>query len=75
LFFHGTQLSSNYIRTELEEDKGILDEYRHDFNPPVDVKPARFSLVYEHNNVFPIFIFDGTLLYVPKMLPQNVIIK
>ncbi|XP_022171132.1 piwi-like protein Ago3 [Myzus persicae] len=66
-----TQLSSNYIRIKLEEDKGIY-EYRVDFNPPVDAKSARFFLVNEHRDLFPVKTFDGTLLYVPKMLPQNV---
>ncbi|XP_025198064.1 piwi-like protein Ago3 [Melanaphis sacchari] len=69
--FHMTQLSSNYIRIELEEDKGIY-EYRVDFHPPVDAKPARFFLINEHRDKFPVKIFDGTLLYVPKMLPENV---
>jgi len=73
LFFYRAQLSSNYIRIKLEEDKGIY-EYRVDFNPPVDAKSARFFLVNEHRDLFPVKTFDGTLLYIPKMLPQNVII-
>ncbi|XP_015367176.1 PREDICTED: protein argonaute-3-like [Diuraphis noxia] len=66
-----TQLSSNYIRIKLEEDKGIY-EYRVDFNPPVDAKSARFFLLNEHKDLFPVKTFDGTVLYIPKMLPQNV---
>ncbi|KAL4105103.1 hypothetical protein QTP88_020376 [Uroleucon formosanum] len=69
--YHIAQLSSNYIRIKLEEDKGIY-EYRVDFNPPIDAKSARFFLVNGHRDLFPVKTFDGTLLYVPKMLPQNV---
>ncbi|XP_026821095.1 piwi-like protein Ago3 isoform X2 [Rhopalosiphum maidis] len=69
--FHMTQLSSNYIRIKLEEDKGIY-EYRVDFHPPVDAKSARFFLVNEHRDKFPVKTFDGTLLYLPKMLPDKV---
>jgi len=57
----------------LEENKGIY-EYRVDFDPPVDVKAARFSLLNGHRSMFPVKTFDGTLLYLPTMLPQNVII-
>jgi len=74
LFFIRAQLSSNYIRIKLEEDKGIY-EYRVDFHPPVDAKSARFFLLNEHKYLFPVKTFDGTSLYVPKMLPQNVSIK
>jgi hypothetical protein len=73
LFFFRTQLSSNYIRIKLEEDKGIY-EYRVDFHPPVDAKSARFFLVNEHRDKFPVKTFDGTLLYLPKLLPDKVII-
>jgi len=73
LFFYRAQLSSNYIRIKLEEDKGLY-EYRVDFNPPIDAKFARFFLMNQHKDLFPVKIFDGTLLYVPKKLPQNVII-
>ncbi|XP_029345981.1 piwi-like protein 2 [Acyrthosiphon pisum] len=69
--YHMAQLSSNYIKIKLEEDKGIY-AYRVDFNPPVDAKRARFLLVNQHRDLLPIRIFDGTLLYIPKMLPQNV---
>ncbi|XP_022162768.1 piwi-like protein Ago3 [Myzus persicae] len=66
-----TQLSSNYIGIKLQEDKGMY-EYRVDFNPPIDDKSARVFLINEHKDLLPVRIFDGTLLYVPKMLPQNV---
>lgn len=69
--FHITQLSSNYIRIKLEEDKGIY-EYRVDFYPPVDAKSARFFLVNQQRDTFPVKTFDGTLLYIPKMLPEKV---
>jgi len=73
LFFYRAQLSSNYIRIKLEEDKGIY-EYRVDFHPEVDAKSARFFLVNSHKDLFPVKTFDGTSLYIPTMLPQNVII-
>jgi hypothetical protein len=57
----------------LEENKGIY-EYRVDFNPPVDVKSARFFLLNQHREMYPVKTFDGTLLYVPTKLPQDVII-
>lgn len=68
-----TQLSSNYIKIELEANKGIY-EYRVDYNPPIDVKSARFSLLNQHRDVFPVKTFDGTLLYLPTMLPNKVIV-
>lgn len=67
-----TSLSSNYIKIKVEENKGIY-EYRVEFDPPVDAKSARFFLVNQHRELFPVKTFDGTLLYVPTMLPQNVI--
>jgi len=58
----------------LEEDKGLY-EYQVEFNPPVDAKSDRIVLLNQHKDLFPAKTFDGTLLCVPKMLPQNVIIK
>lgn len=69
-----TQLSSNYIKIELEANKGIY-EYRVDFDPPIDARAARFFLLNCHRDLFPVKTFDGTLLYIPTMLPQNVVIK
>lgn len=66
-------MSSNYIKIDLEENKGIY-EYRVDFDPPVDAKAARFFLLNGHRDLFPVKTFDGTSLYIPSMLPQNVVI-
>lgn len=74
LYLFRTTLSSNYIKIELEENKGIY-EYRVDFDPPVDAKNARFFLINQHREKLPVRTFDGTLLYMPTLLPQNVIIK
>lgn len=68
-----TQLSSNYIKIKLEQDKGIY-EYRVDYNPPIDAKSVRFMLLNGYRDMFPVKTFDGTLLYIPQKLPQNVIV-
>jgi len=58
----------------MEENKGIY-EYRVDFNPLVDAKSVRFYLLNEHRDLFPVKTFDGTSLYIPMKLPNNVIIS
>lgn len=68
-----SQLSSNYIKIITEENKGIY-EYRVDFDPPIDAKSARFFLLNCHRDKLPVKTFDGTLLYIPTKLPENVII-
>lgn len=68
-----SQLSSNYIKIELEQDKGFY-KYVVDYKPPIDAKPLRFKLLNGHRDKFPVKMFDGTLLYIPKKLPQDVII-
>ncbi|XP_050425877.1 piwi-like protein Ago3 [Adelges cooleyi] len=68
--FKMLQLSSNYIGIELEQNKGVF-EYRVDYNPPVDVKPARFMLLNQHRNILPVKTFDGTSLYIPSRLPDD----
>lgn len=57
----------------LEENKGIY-EYRVDYDPPVDAKSARFFLLNQHRDILPVKNFDGTLLYLPSMLPNDVTI-
>lgn len=56
-----------------EKDKGIY-EYSVNFYPEVDAKPARFALLNQHIDKFPTKTFDGTSLFLPKMLPKKVII-
>jgi len=56
----------------MEENKGIY-EYRVDFDPPIDAKSIKFFLLNEHRDMFPVKTFDGSLLYTPTMLPENVI--
>ncbi|XP_050528911.1 piwi-like protein Ago3 [Daktulosphaira vitifoliae] len=68
--FKMVQLSSNYIKISLEENKGIY-EYRVDYDPPVDARQARFALLNQHRDLFPVKTFDGTALYIPSQLPQD----
>ncbi|VVC30372.1 Ribonuclease H-like domain,Piwi domain,PAZ domain [Cinara cedri] len=65
-----TTLSSNYIKVELEENKGIY-EYKVDFDPLIDVKSARFFLLNQHRKELSVRTFDGALLYMPTMLPRK----
>jgi hypothetical protein len=67
-----TKLSSNYIKIEIEKEVGIF-KYCVDFDPPVDIKSAKFYLLNQHNEKLPVKTFDGALLFVPIKLPQNVI--
>ncbi|XP_050528913.1 protein argonaute-3-like [Daktulosphaira vitifoliae] len=68
--FKMTELSSNYLKIFLEENKGIY-EYRVDYDPPVDARQARFALLNQHKDLFPVKTFDGTALYIPSQLPQD----
>lgn len=73
LYLFRTELSSNYIKIELEESKKSLYEYVIDFNPPVDNKSAQFYLINRCKE-FPVKTFYNDLLFIPHLLPQNVII-
>lgn len=68
-----TELLSNYIKVEFEEDKGIY-QYIVVFDPPIDSKSAKFHLLNQHKEKFPAKTFDGTSLYIPTMLEKDVII-
>lgn len=72
LFIFRTKLTSNYIKINIEEDKGIF-KYYVDFDPPIDVKSTKYYLLNQHHEKFPVKAFDGTILYVPTKLLQNVI--
>ena len=46
---------------------------RVDFNPEVDHKGARKGMLRDHTELLgPVYMFDGTMLFTTRKLPQKV---
>lgn len=56
---------------EVEENKGLY-EYSVDFNPPLDARSVKTSLLNEHRDLFPVKVFDGEILFLPIKLQKKV---
>ncbi|XP_076817486.1 piwi-like protein 1 isoform X1 [Clavelina lepadiformis] len=50
----------------------VLYQYRVDFNPEVDHKGARKGMLRDHTELLgPVYMFDGTMLFTTRKLPQK----
>ena len=74
ILFFRISLSGNYIRINCA-NPGVY-QYHVDFRPMVDSKNIRFKLLNEHRDVIGnVKAFDGSILYLPIRLPNQVIIS
>ena len=64
-------LSANHIRIKCK-NKGVY-QYHVDFRPNIDSRGMRIRMVNEHRDVIGfVKAFDGSILYLPIELPQQV---
>lgn len=74
--FHGTSgklvnVTSNYLKLQTKANSGIY-EYEVRFNPNVDMRNERFRLLRQLEPVIgPTKTFDGTKLFLPKLLDSK----
>jgi hypothetical protein len=47
-------------------------QYHVSFDPVVDSKSMRVGLINEHKDLMPVKLFDGTILFLPNKLPNDV---
>ncbi|XP_014217276.1 protein argonaute-3 [Copidosoma floridanum] len=65
------QLTANYVRLKVDSSKGMF-QYEVKFSPDIDSRNLRFKLIRQHSNVLgEVRNFDGTLLYLPILLPDQ----
>ena len=66
------ELCTNYFSVDTQPD-WIIYQYCITFTPEVADKNVRKRLLYFHKEVIgPRKVFDGRMLYLPKLLPQVV---
>lgn len=66
---------SNYVDLKLEPGKGLF-QYEIKFSPNIDSIGLRRKLLNQHSAILGrTKTFDGTLLYLPIKLPQDVSLK
>ncbi|XP_047521926.1 piwi-like protein Ago3 [Pieris napi] len=63
-------VTANYIYLKFEESN--VFEYGVKYEPDQDHKHLRFKLLNEHRHLFEVKTFDGSILYVPHRLPDDV---
>lgn len=63
------QLVSNYFEMTSRPDFHLL-QYRVDFKPDIEHTGVKKALIRVHENSLGKYVFDGTLLYAVKRLPQ-----
>lgn len=63
--------SANYIRLEVEPGKGVF-EYEIRFTPSIDARNIKFKLLNQF--LQGARTFDGTVLYLPEQLPDDITI-
>lgn len=65
-------MTANYIRLFCEPQKGMFEYYVR-YSPEVDAMKMKYDLLNEHRNfIGETRTFDGTTLYLPVKLPQDV---
>ncbi|CAK1555842.1 unnamed protein product [Leptosia nina] len=69
---HGTpcEVTANFIHLKFEEN--TVFEYEVRYQPEQDHRSLRFKLLNEHHDLFKVKSFDGTTLYLPHQLPDDV---
>ena len=65
-----SNLAVNYIRLHARNQN--VYQYHVNFSPVVDSKGMRIGLLNEHKDKMPVKLFDGTIMYLPEKLPQDV---
>lgn len=66
---------ANYIDIKFEPGKGLF-QYEVKFSPDIDSRPLRRKLLNQHSaDLGRTKTFDGTLLYLPIRLPQDVSLR
>ena len=63
-------LSGNYVRLLCDND-GVYQYHVH-YSPVIDNKRLKMRLLGDHKAELPPYSFDGSMLYLPKMLPEKV---
>lgn len=64
-------LAANYFRLVKAPKWNIL-QYRVDFSPDIELLHVRRALIREHREKIGGYIFDGTVLFVTRKLPNDV---
>lgn len=64
-----SRLAVNYIR--LKSEHMYIFQYHVKFEPVVDSKSMRVGLLNEHKDIMPVKLFDGTILFTPRKLPND----
>lgn len=65
-------LLANYFLLEMAPS-WTLYQYVVDFNPPIDSKKMKGALLASHQNLIgDVRAFDGSVLFLPRRLPDNV---
>lgn len=63
---------ANYVDLKIESGKGLF-QYEVKFSPDIDSRGLRRKLLNQHSTTLGrTKTFDGTLLYLPIKLPQDV---
>ena len=62
-------VKSNYFHLTTRPDMKLL-QYRVDFTPEIENRRVQTALIGVHEKIIGKYIFDGTLLYNTKKLPQ-----
>lgn len=71
--YFSLNLATNYIRLSVKH-KNVY-QYHVNFEPTVESKSMRIGLLYEHKQLLPVKVFDGTLMFVPDKLLNDVSIR
>ncbi|XP_050665702.1 piwi-like protein Ago3 [Leptidea sinapis] len=64
------EVTANFIYLNFEEN--FVFEYEVRYEPDQDHRHLRFKLLQEHKHLFKEKTFDGTTLYVPHKLPEDI---
>ena len=64
------RMTSNYFRL-LRRPDFVMTQYRVDFSPDVDVTIIRKALIREQKASLGGYIFDGTVLFMTRKLPND----
>jgi len=66
----GIGLKANFYKVVARGGTWTLQNYRVDFEPEEELTHVKKTLMRPHQDVLPVFIFDGSNLYSPHMFDE-----